>query len=157
MSIFYRYLLPLAKNWIESFRVPELPYVRNRGRKADGRYWRGHSRSESAKLKKESWAQGLVIFDLTSLEWKDSYDASATVYQTPTIVRDSIVQNGRYHSSWDSGIAEGLFTNKVGTIEFDERMFTHVSTEAESLDLKCYGLTFMRPPTLGDDICTCGR
>ena len=36
----------------------------------------------------DKWAQGLGIFDMNSLQWKDSYDADAGAYESPGIVRD---------------------------------------------------------------------
>lgn len=32
--------------------------------------------------------QGLAIFDLTELQWKSSYDANASAYQTPQPIKD---------------------------------------------------------------------
>jgi len=67
---------------------------------------------KTANLTKDTLKQGLGIFDLTGLQWRSSYDASAEAYRSPTIVKDDIKTNGQYPSSWDSKVVEGLFTNK---------------------------------------------
>lgn len=60
----------------------------------------------------DPWGQGLGIFDLTTLEWRSSYDASAEPYQSPNMIKDSITQDGQYPSAWDSDVVAGWFTNK---------------------------------------------
>ena len=36
----------------------------------------------------DPWTQGIGVFDMSSLEWKDSYNASAKPYTPPTIVQN---------------------------------------------------------------------
>jgi hypothetical protein len=50
---------------------------------------------------KDPWPQGLGIFDLTEMKWKDSYDADAAPYVTPQQIKDSIAANGMYPAQWD--------------------------------------------------------
>lgn len=59
----------------------------------------------------DPWDQGFGIFDMTEMEWKSSYDASAGPYTTPDSVKAFIKKNGRYPYKWtDSGV-EDWFTN----------------------------------------------
>jgi hypothetical protein len=51
---------------------------------------------------KDPWPQGLGIFDLTQMEWKDSYDAHAEPYVTPQRIKDSIAADGMYPAEWDA-------------------------------------------------------
>jgi hypothetical protein len=55
-----------------------------------------------SQLKKDPRKQGLGVFDLTELEWKSSYDASAAAYQTPNVIKQYISANGQYPTNWDS-------------------------------------------------------
>ena len=34
----------------------------------------------------DPWAQQIAVFDMTALQWKDRYDASAEAYTTPEII-----------------------------------------------------------------------
>jgi len=36
----------------------------------------------------DPWAQGLGILDLPSLSWSDHYDAQASAYESPDVVKD---------------------------------------------------------------------
>ena len=36
----------------------------------------------------DEWKQGLGIFDMHDLKWKDSYDPKAGAYESPDIVKD---------------------------------------------------------------------
>ena len=60
----------------------------------------------------DPWSQGLGVFDMSDLEWKDSYTADAAPYVTPHIVKTYYNQHGRYPNSWDSNTLEGWFTRK---------------------------------------------
>jgi hypothetical protein len=61
---------------------------------------------------RDPWSQGIGIFDLSDMEWKDHYDPSAAAYTTPKAVNDWYKQNGQYPSKWDDVVVEGWFTNK---------------------------------------------
>ena len=39
-------------------------------------------------MSKDAAIHGLNIFDMTAMEWRDSYDAGAAPYTTPQIVKD---------------------------------------------------------------------
>jgi hypothetical protein len=49
----------------------------------------------------DSWTQGLKTFDLTDMEWKDSFDAGAAAYKTLKQIKDYIERNGQYPAQWD--------------------------------------------------------
>lgn len=62
------------------------------------------------------WPQGLGVFDLSLMEWKDHYDAAAAPYVTPQVVRTYYAQNGLYPSSWDDPVVETWFTGKCKSL-----------------------------------------
>lgn len=41
-----------------------------------------------AWLSPDQLSQGIGVFDVTSMEWKSSYDADLTTYQTPDVVKE---------------------------------------------------------------------
>jgi Kelch motif len=45
---------------------------------------------------RDSWANGINIFDLSAMRWKDTYEANDVLYQTPSVVRDWYTQDGPY-------------------------------------------------------------
>ena len=47
----------------------------------------------------DPWPQGLGVFDITDMEWKDSYDAGAGPYRTPEMVKQYYASHPRYSSS----------------------------------------------------------
>lgn len=53
--------------------------------------------------------QGLGIFDLTAMQWSDSYDANAEPYQTPDVVKAWYRENGTSPAKWDDPALEGFF------------------------------------------------
>lgn len=55
--------------------------------------------------------QGIGIFDLTEAQWKSSYNASASEYVTPDIVRAYYAANRRYPAQWASPVVENWFKN----------------------------------------------
>ena len=65
-------------------------------------------------LWQDPWPQGIGIFDLSNMEWKDHYDPEAGPYRTPEAVKDWYRQNGRYPSQWNVSAVEGWFT-RTGT------------------------------------------
>ena len=60
----------------------------------------------------DPWQQGIGIFDMSEMQWKDSYDASAAPYVTPDIVKSYYQSNGRNPSSWTSPIVQSWFTKQ---------------------------------------------
>jgi hypothetical protein len=59
---------------------------------------------------KDPWAQGIGIFDLSDMRWKDRYDPSAAAYTTPVAIKNWYNQNGQYPSRWDDSVVKGWFT-----------------------------------------------
>ncbi|KAI9698038.1 MAG: hypothetical protein M1836_004391 [Candelina mexicana] len=58
----------------------------------------------------DSWQQGLGIFDLTTMEWKDRYDAGAPSYVTPNVVKAYYQKHGRNPASWTNDVVQTWFT-----------------------------------------------
>jgi hypothetical protein len=56
------------------------------------------------------WAQGIGIFDLSAMEWKDQYDAAAAPYVTPDVVKAWYNEHGRYPATWSNATVEVWFT-----------------------------------------------
>lgn len=56
---------------------------------------------------RDSWTNGINVFDLSSMRWKDSYQADGAPYHTPSIVMDWYAQYGP-HPTWDSPVVESL-------------------------------------------------
>lgn len=62
------------------------------------------------------WTQGIGVFDMTTMQWKDSYDANAQPYVTPEAVKSWYAANGGpYPAEWDDPVVEGLFTKSGNT------------------------------------------
>lgn len=61
----------------------------------------------------DPWQQGLGVFDLTAMEWKEEYDSSAAPYITPDAVKAYYQQNGRDPASWTSDVVRAWFTKPV--------------------------------------------
>ena len=58
----------------------------------------------------DPWLQGLGIFDLTAMEWKEGYDPAAPPYVSPDAVKAYYQQNGRGPASWTNGVVQAWFT-----------------------------------------------
>ena len=58
----------------------------------------------------DPWPKCIGVFDLSAMEWKDSYDPSAPSYVTPQPIKDYIAENGRY-PAWSDPATESWFTN----------------------------------------------
>jgi Kelch motif len=56
----------------------------------------------------DPWTNGINVFDLSIMRWKDAYDPNDASYQTPSVVRDWYAQNGPY-PSWDYPAVQSLF------------------------------------------------
>ena len=57
----------------------------------------------------DPWPQGIAIFDLSDMAWKERYDPSAAKYQTPRGIKDWYAQNGRFPKEWDEPFVQRLF------------------------------------------------
>ena len=55
------------------------------------------------------WTMGIGVFDLSDMEWKDSYNASAGPYVTPDVVKNWYKQNGRYPTTWTDDVVKSWF------------------------------------------------
>jgi hypothetical protein len=60
---------------------------------------------------RDPWPQGIGIFDLTDMEWKDHYDPPAEPYRSPDAVKDGYARNGPFPSQWNNDTVQGWFTN----------------------------------------------
>ncbi len=58
----------------------------------------------------DPWLQGIGIFDLTAMEWKEEYDPAAPPYVTPDAVKSYYQRNGRGPASWSNGVVQAWFT-----------------------------------------------
>jgi hypothetical protein len=59
----------------------------------------------------DPWTNGIGIFDLSDMEWKDSYNANAGPYVTPEFVKAHNNQNP-YPDKWSDPVVESWFTQK---------------------------------------------
>lgn len=57
----------------------------------------------------DPWDQGIGIFDMSELQWKSSYDASAEPYETPAKIKEWYKSNAKY-PSWSNPLIEKWFT-----------------------------------------------
>ncbi|MDI1490944.1 MAG: hypothetical protein OHK93_002149, partial [Ramalina farinacea] len=64
-------------------------------------------------LPPDPWDQGLGIFDMSAMEWKDSYDPNAAAYTSPDSVKAYYKQNGSYPTSWSNDVVRTWFTKAV--------------------------------------------
>ena len=63
----------------------------------------------------DPWGQGLGIFDLTEMVWKNEYDASAAPYMTPAMVKASYQQHGRDPTAgWSNDLVKTWFIAEKG-------------------------------------------
>ena len=64
----------------------------------------------AASLIPDVQIQGLSVFDISDMVWKDRYDAYIAPYVTPQMVKDDYVQNGRTpRTGWTDDSVESLF------------------------------------------------
>jgi Kelch motif len=60
-------------------------------------------------LPADPWTQGLNVFDLTEMKWKDKYNANAEDYITPAVVKSWYKEKGMY-PKWDSTEVQKIFS-----------------------------------------------
>lgn len=60
-------------------------------------------------LSTDRFLQGLGIFDLTALQWKSSYNATADAYRTSDVVKAWYRENGTAPAHWDDPAVRSLF------------------------------------------------
>lgn len=78
----------------------------------------------------DPWPQGIGVFDLTDMVWKDTYDPNAAPYITPDIVKNQYRQNWQNPSSWSNLINQGWFT-KSATTSIDSNILPSPSSPAQ--------------------------
>ena len=64
-------------------------------------------------LSTDRFSQGLGIFDLTAMQWSDSYDTDAAPYQTPDVVKAWYRENGSSPAKWDDPALEDFFQKEA--------------------------------------------
>ncbi|MCJ1426962.1 hypothetical protein MMC29_004865 [Sticta canariensis] len=65
------------------------------------------------KLNEDPWLQGIGVFDMKSLRFKDSYQAKADAYETPDFIKQYYRTAGnQFPSSWTSTAVKELFEGK---------------------------------------------
>lgn len=60
-------------------------------------------------LDPDPWTNGIGVFDMTEMTWKDGYDAAARDYESPTVVKDWYAGGGLGLVEWSSEEVERLF------------------------------------------------
>ena len=71
---------------------------------------------QKTQRSKDPWEQGLGVFDLTELVWKEGYDANDEPYRSPDIVRAYHSANGPVPvAGWSNDVVRGLFANTSPT------------------------------------------
>ncbi|CAH0027119.1 unnamed protein product [Clonostachys rhizophaga] len=63
----------------------------------------------------DTWPNGIGIFDLTELKWKEEYDPDAKPYESPQIVQEWYAKKDRQQVAWASPQLEALFNKKSST------------------------------------------
>lgn len=66
------------------------------------------ARDGPTESSRDPWTNGINIFDLSAMRWKDAYDPNDAPYQTPSVIRDWYTENGPY-PSWDYPAVQSLF------------------------------------------------
>jgi len=61
----------------------------------------------------DPWGNGLGVFDLTELAWKDRYDAEAAAYQSPAAVTEWYAKFGVASVKWASEDVRKLFLDEA--------------------------------------------
>ncbi len=65
---------------------------------------------------KDPWEQGIGVFDMSTLQWKSSYQASASVYARPEPVWQHYQKHGRNPpSTWSNPEVQRLFDSNSTT------------------------------------------
>ena len=68
------------------------------------------SRANISDYLKDPWSQGIGIFDLTDMSWKDGYDADAEAYTSPETIKSYYNEHGMEpKTGWDSSDVQAIF------------------------------------------------
>ncbi|KAJ9139468.1 Kelch repeat protein [Pleurostoma richardsiae] len=62
-------------------------------------------------LEADPWSQGLGVFDMTAMQWTSSYDANASAYDTPDVVKQFYTSGGLDKVVWSSDSVKEIFTS----------------------------------------------
>ncbi|KAK3292152.1 uncharacterized protein B0H64DRAFT_364844 [Chaetomium fimeti] len=65
--------------------------------------------SDGSQSEADPASQGLLLFDMTTLEWKDSYDAEAAAYERSKTIQDWYDDNTLDEVDWSSTEIQNLF------------------------------------------------
>lgn len=63
----------------------------------------------------DPFLQSLGIFDLTTLQWSDGYNADAEPYESPTVVKAWYAANGPSTRTWHSPAVQRLFLQEASS------------------------------------------
>lgn len=69
----------------------------------------------------DPWYQGIGVYDLSVMKWKDSYDPGAAQYVTPDVVKAYYRDNDMTDFAWESELVKEWFSSKVGTTHPGDR------------------------------------
>ncbi|KAI0390372.1 hypothetical protein F5Y17DRAFT_444906 [Xylariaceae sp. FL0594] len=72
----------------------------------------GENRTFTAPTTADPWTYGIGIFDMTELEWRDSYDPDAASYDSPKMVKDWYEAGHLQSMRWDNDELRQLMTNQ---------------------------------------------
>ncbi|CAG9954564.1 unnamed protein product [Clonostachys rosea f. rosea IK726] len=81
----------------------------------------------------DTFPNGIGIFDLTELKWKDEYDPDAKPYESPQIVQEWYARKDRQQVSWASLQLEALF-NKNSSTDTTQTMPAPTMTDSTNSD-----------------------
>lgn len=80
------------------------------------------SRANSSDKLKDPWSQGLGIFDLTDMRWKDGYNANAGAYTSPDNIKGYYQERGLQPvDGWDSSDMQALFNTSASPCKSQAR------------------------------------
>lgn len=87
---------------------------------------------------KDCDSRAVYVFDMTSLTWKDSYDAGAADYEVPDTITDTIGGDGsggatmNSPSSWDNSDLQSLFSDQTSPGQTSAKDLGPDSTQTSS-------------------------
>lgn len=68
-------------------------------------HWVGEA--DSGTEARDPWPEGIGIFDMTMLKFKNSYAVNAKQYETPELIK--VFYNDNYPPQWNSAEVQGIF------------------------------------------------
>ncbi|MCJ1344868.1 hypothetical protein MMC31_003073 [Peltigera leucophlebia] len=70
--------------------------------------WTGFA--DSGTEPRDPWAEGIGIFDMTTLKFKDTYESKAKPYEPPGVIKSFYGDKSkRYPATWTSSAVQELF------------------------------------------------